>query len=243
MNSPLLPIEAHTASPPLPLPPCPYAFPDPRAADAIGLLGAGADFEPPTIVAAYSAGAFPWPSRQQEFLWFSPDPRAILELDGLHISRRLRRTLRSGRFRATVDRAFPAVMAACALRPGEGTWITPNLFRAYVRLHQLGWAHSVEVWDSDDTLAGGLYGVGVGAMFGAESMFHRARDASKVAMAALMQHARAIGLQFVDIQVAPPHTLSMGAVEISRDAYLRRLADALAAPAARWFDEHPKTGR
>lgn len=235
MNSPAISIDVYTASPPVPLGPCPYLFPDPREADARGLVATGGDFEPATIVAAYTAGAFPWPSGKEELQWFSPDPRAVIERDGLHVSRRLARTVRTGRLRATVDLAFPKVMAACAVRPGQGTWITTNLFHAYVRLHELGWAHSVEIWDAEGRLAGGLYGVGVGAMFGAESMFHNVRDASKVAMAALMQHARAIGLQFIDIQVSTGHTLSMGAIEISRRDYLRRLAAALEGPSARWY--------
>lgn len=235
MNGAAIRIEVYTASPPVPLEPCPYLFPDPGEADAHGLVAVGGDFEPATIVAAYTAGAFPWPSQEEELLWFSPDPRAVIECDGLHVSRRLARTIRTGRFRATVDLAFPKVMAACAVRPGEGTWITPDLFRAYVRLHELGWAHSVEIWDAEGRLAGGLYGLGVGAMFGAESMFHHVRDASKAAMVALMQHARAIGLQFIDIQVSTEHTQSMGAIEISRRAYLRRLAAALKAPPASWY--------
>ena len=230
-----MPLAVHTATAPQPLPPCPYVFPDPEDADdGSGLIAAGGDFEPATIIAAYRDGAFPWPSAQEELLWFSPDPRAILEVDGLHVSRRLARTVRSGRFRATVDLAFPKVMSACAVRPGEGTWITPNLFRAYVRLHELGWAHSFEVWADDGELAGGVYGVGVGAMFGAESMFFRRRDASKVALVAMMQHLRAIGVQFVDIQMATPHTHSLGAKEISRAEYLQRLAAALAGRPAEW---------
>ncbi|MCC7362868.1 MAG: leucyl/phenylalanyl-tRNA--protein transferase [Dehalococcoidia bacterium] len=233
-------LAVHTALAPQPLLPCRYEFPHPRRGDDRGLVGAGGDFEPSTIIGAYTAGAFPWPTAGEQFLWFSPDPRCIIELDGLHVSRRLARTIRSGRFYATVDLAFPKVMSLCAVRPGEGTWITPDLFRAYVRLHQLGWAHSIEVWTGDGVLAGGLYGVGVGAMFGAESMFHRVTDASKVAMVALMQHARAIGIELVDIQVATPHTLSMGATEIPRTTYYRRLAHALAAPPARWYEPEAK---
>jgi leucyl/phenylalanyl-tRNA--protein transferase len=183
-------------------------------------------------VAAYRAGAFPWPHPSAELLWFSPDPRAVIEIDGLHVSRRLARTIGGGRFRTTVDAAFPAVMRACADRP-EGTWITPRLYRGYVALHEAGWAHSFETWTAEGTLAGGIYGVGVGAMFGAESMFHRADDASKVAMVAMMQHLRAIGVHFVDIQVLTPHTQRMGGVEIPRADYLRRLALALQSE-ARW---------
>jgi len=224
----LPPIAIHVATrvPPQPLPRCLYTFPDARTADARGLLGVGANFEPETIVAAYRAGAFPWPHAGEEYLWFSPDPRAILPLGGLHVSRRLARTIRSGRFHATIDAAFERVIEGCAERP-EGTWITPNLQRAYITLHELGYAHSVETWTAGGELAGGLYGLGVGAMFGAESMFYRVTDGSKAALVALMHHARRIGLHFIDIQVATPHTVSLGALEIPRTAYLQILARAL----------------
>jgi leucyl/phenylalanyl-tRNA--protein transferase len=225
---PGIPIEIHTPCPPQLLPPCAYAFPDVRRAPKRGLIGTGGDFEPATIVAAYRAGIFPWPHDEEERAWFSPDPRAIIPVGGLHVSRRLARTVRSGSFRVTLDAAFEQVMIACANRP-DGTWITSALIDGYTRLHRLGWAHSFETWSADGTLAGGLYGVGVGAMFGAESMFHRATDASKVAMVAMMQHAERIGLQLIDIQVLTPHTESMGAVEISRVEYLKRLARSLDA--------------
>jgi leucyl/phenylalanyl-tRNA--protein transferase len=191
-------------------------------------MGTGGDFEPATIVAAYRAGIFPWPHDEIEHAWFSPDPRAIIPVGGLHIARRLARTVRSGHFRVTLDAAFEHVMIACAVRT-DGTWITPALIDGYTRLHQFGWAHSFEAWAADGSLAGGLYGVGVGGMFGAESMFHHATDASKVAMVAMMQHAERIGLQLIDIQVLTPHTESMGAVEISRAEYLERLGRALEA--------------
>jgi leucyl/phenylalanyl-tRNA--protein transferase len=219
-------ISVKTRVPPQPLPTCPYVFPAARTADAGGLLGIGANFEPETVVAAYRAGAFPWPHPGEEYLWFSPDPRAIFEIDGLHVSRRLARTIRAGRFHATVDGAFERVIASCADRP-EGTWITPDLQAGYIELHDLGYAHSVEAWTADGELAGGLYGVCVGAMFGAESMFHAVTDGSKAALVALMHHARRIGLHFIDIQVATPHTFGLGAREIPRDDYLARLGRAL----------------
>jgi leucyl/phenylalanyl-tRNA--protein transferase len=220
-------IEVRTQALPRELPPCPWQFPDPRLLNDHGLAGSGGDFEPGTILAAYRQGIFPWPHPEAEYLWFSPDPRTIIPLDGLHISRRLARTIRTGKFRATVDAAFGDVIHACAEERAEGTWITPALIRGYVELHRLGWAHSVETWNRDGDLVGGLYGVGVGAMFGAESMFHREDDASKAAMVALVQHARAIGLQLIDIQVSTEHTERMGAVEIRRDEYLERLARAI----------------
>jgi leucyl/phenylalanyl-tRNA--protein transferase len=215
---------------PAPLPPCRFRFPDPARADAAGLLAEGGDLEPSTLIAAYRRGIFPWPMKEHELLWWSPDPRAILELDALHVSRSLARTLRRARFRVTLNAAFADVVAACADR--EETWITPALRDAYVGLHRLGWAHSVEVWTRDATLAGGLYGVAVGALFSAESMFHRATDASKVALAALVQHARRAGITLLDVQVPSPHLTSLGARTIPRREYLARLAAALAHPVA-----------
>ncbi len=164
---------------------------------------------------------------EEEYLWFSPDPRAVLPIDGLVVSRRLSRTVSGGRFRMTIDAAFEEVMDGCADRPGEGTWITPELARGYSELQRLGWAHSVEVWNSEGELAGGLYGVCVGAMFGAESMFHRETDASKVAMVALVEHALRIGIELIDIQVLTDHTSGWAAYACSRVEYLRRLGRAL----------------
>lgn len=229
MGAPGVPLRSCTSVVPQFPPASPYVFPDPRQAGPEGLVAMGGDFEPGTIMQAYASGVFPWPHPGEEYLWFSPDPRCLFEIDGLHVSRRLARTIRSGRFTATVDADFPSVIAACADRE-DGTWITPNLIAAYTRLHELGWAHSVEVWTADGTLAGGLYGIGLGAMFGAESMFFRVRDASKVALVALMQHARRLGLHFIDIQVATAHTLALGAVEVSREEYLGRLDRALRVP-------------
>lgn len=186
----------------------------------------GGDFEPATILAAYRAGFFPWPHEWQELLWFSPDPRAILTPEGFHVSRRLARRLRQGRFRVTIDAAFDEVIEGCADRP-EGTWITPRLATAYRRLHRLGWAHSIEVWSGEGHLVGGLYGLAIGGLFGAESMFHRATDASKVALAALVQWCRERGIGLIDVQVLTPHLASLGAVAIPRDEYLRRLREAL----------------
>ena len=222
----LAPLVANHARPPLPLPPCPYQFPDPSRAAPAGLVAHGGDFEPETILTAYRAGVFPWPHADDEFLWFSPDPRAIVPVEGLHISRRLARTLRSGRFRVTLDASFEAVIRACAVRD-EGTWITSAVIDGYTRLAAAGHAHSFDVWDEDGALVGGLYGVAAGAMFGAESMFHHATDASKVAMVAMAEHAARIGIELIDIQVLTPHTASMGAVEIPRRDYLARLAHAL----------------
>ncbi len=182
----------------------------------------GADFEPATVVAAYRAGYFPWPQPEAEYLWYSPDPRAVIPNGGLHVSRRLGRTIRSGRFGVTIDAAFERVILACADRP-EGTWITENIVEGYLALHELGWAHSIETWTADGQLAGGLYGIRVDSLFGAESMFHHVTDASKVAMAAMMHWAEATAVRLIDVQVLTPHTAGMGAIEISREEYLRRL--------------------
>jgi leucyl/phenylalanyl-tRNA--protein transferase len=222
----MTPLDVTIAPTPAParLPACRFRFPEPGTADAEGLVAHGADLEPATLIAAYRRGVFPWPYDQQMLLWWSPDPRAILPLDGLHVARRLARTLRQGRFRVTLNAAFPEVIAACASR--AETWITPDIRAAYVRLHQLGWAHSVEVW-ADGVLAGGLYGLAVGGLFAAESMFHRVRDASKVAVVGLVEHARRVGTTLIDVQMPSPHLASLGVVAIPRADYLRRLAAAL----------------
>ncbi len=217
-------IELNDTGKPQPLPPCPYEVSPPGKARKDGLIGIGGDFAPSTIIAAYSRGIFPWPHPEQELLWFSPDPRAVIELDGLHVSRRLTRTIAQRRFRVTMNAAFDDVVAACAERVDEGTWITPAYRDGYSALHRLGWAHSFEVWTAEGVLAGGLYGVAIGGLFGAESMFHRVSDASKIAMAALMQRANHIGAGLVDVQVITEHTRRMGAIEIPRREYVRRLA-------------------
>lgn len=211
--------------PPARLPPPDYFFPDASVAEPQGPAAIGADFAPATIIQAYRAGYFPWPHEAEEYLWFSPDPRAIIPVGGLHLSRRLARTIRAGRFTVTLDKAFTRVLAGCADRP-EGSWVTPAYAAGYTSLHEHGWAHSVEVWH-EGRLAGGLYGIRVANMFGAESMFHRVTDASKIAMVALMQWVEREAITLVDVQVTTPHTVRMGAIEISRADYLSRLDRAL----------------
>jgi len=225
----LLPVEVVRSIVPQPLPRCRYAFPDAQFSPSDEPVAAGGDFAPETIVEAYRHGIFPWPHPNEEFLWFSPNPRAVIPIEGLHVSRRLERTLRTGRFRATMNAAFPEVIRACTARE-EGTWITPRIIEAYCRLHELGWAHSFETWTPDGVLAGGLYGVAVGGLFGAESMFYRVPDGSKAAMVAMMTQARLSGMALIDVQVLTAHTVSMGALEIPRTEYLFQLAAALRLP-------------
>jgi leucyl/phenylalanyl-tRNA--protein transferase len=213
---------------PAPLPACRFEFPDPARADAEGLLAQGGDLEPATLVAAYRRGIFPWPYEDEPLLWWSPDPRAILPLEALHVSRSLARTVRQGRFRVTLNADFAAVIDGCAAR--EETWITPSMRAGYLRLHTLGWAHSVEVWGPDGRLAGGLYGVAVGGLFAAESMFHRARDASKVAVVALVEHARRVGVTLLDVQMPSAHLTTLGVRTVPRAEYLARLAAAVRRP-------------
>ena len=164
-------------------------------------------------------------------LWWSPDPRAILPLDGLRVSTRLRRTLRSGRFHTTRDRAFRRVMEYCAEGPGRegGTWITPEMIDGYTTMHELGYTHSVEVW-KEEQLVGGVYGVAIGGLFAAESMFHRVTDASKVALWHLVAHLNERGYRLLDIQQWTPHTGRMGAINISRREYLARLREVVNLP-------------
>ena len=205
-------------------------MPSAELAPPHGCLAAGGDLEPGTILAAYRNGIFPWPDPAGRLLWCSPDPRAVLPLDGFHESRSLRRVRRRGVYRVTRDRDCAAVMAACADRD-EGTWITPAMRRAYGRLHTLGWVHSVEVWH-EATLVGGVYGVAIGGFFAAESKFHRASDASKVALAELVGWLAERGFRLLDVQLATDHLRSLGVVEISRREYLGRLQDALAVRAS-----------
>jgi len=195
-------------------------FPDPAGAEAEGLIAIGGDLSIERLLASYRRGVFPWYGEDTPILWWSPDPRAVFELDGLRVSRRLARTVRSGRFRFTLDTAFAEVVRGCAERE-EGTWITPEMMAAYAELHRLGHAHSLEVWCGEE-LAGGVYGVSQGGLFAGESMFSRVRDASKVALVHLIEHLRQRGYALFDVQYLNAHTQSLGAVEIPRAEYLRR---------------------
>ncbi|PIE32307.1 MAG: leucyl/phenylalanyl-tRNA--protein transferase [Ilumatobacter coccineus] len=193
--------------------------------DGSDVVAFGADLEPGTLLAAYRVGLFPMPSEHHRIAWFSPDPRGILPLDGLRISRSLRRSVK--RYEVTINTAFQQVITACADPTREGRWITDDFIDAYSVLHTFGWAHSFEVW-ADDDLIGGLYGVRIGGLFAGESMFHRATDASKVALVHLVDWLNTTGASLLDVQWTTDHLVSLGAIEISRSDYLKRLGDALA---------------
>lgn len=211
-------------------------FPDPRLADPEGLVAVGGSLNPDWLLDAYRHGLFPWPSDDDEpMLWWSPDPRAVMPLDGMRVSQRLRRRLRSGCYDVTCDTDFRGVLEGCATGPGreEGTWLTPKMKEAYERMHRLGHAHSVEAWAGEGAerrLVGGVYGVALGAVFAAESMFHRETDASKVALAWLVAHLRGRGYRMLDIQQWTEHTGSLGAEHLARDEYLDRLGELIDLP-------------
>lgn len=185
-----------------------------------GLLAMGGDLSPARLVNAYRHGIFPWYSDEQPILWWSPVPRCVIYPQDVHVSRRLRRRYNQGNFSLTADQAFTNVIKACAAprRDHEGTWITNEMLAAYIRLHELGIAHSVEVW-ADDELVGGIYGLALGRVFFGESMFSHCRDASKVALVALCRQLKEWNFTLLDCQVSNPHLLSMGATEITRKAF------------------------
>jgi leucyl/phenylalanyl-tRNA---protein transferase len=214
------------------LPPSEH-FPPAEDADPEGLVGFGGELSPEWLLDAYRHGIFPWPITDfaAPLAWWSPDPRAVIEFDRFHVSRRLRRTCRSAKFEVTRDVDFASVIRGCAMSPGRlnQTWLTPEMIDAYVRLHELGHAHSIEVWYQHE-LAGGVYGVAMGGMFAAESKFYRVRDASKVALVHLLEHLRNCGYTLLDIQQLTPHTARLGAVAIPRVKYLSRLAAAVGLP-------------
>ncbi len=221
--------------------PAEHVFPNPTLADPSGLLGVGGDLSPERLLLAYRTGIFPWYSDGQPILWWSPDPRMVLDPADLRISRSLGKRVRQQRYRISLDEAFADVMMQCAVvpRPGQdGTWLTAEMLEAYVELHRQGHAHSVEAWEGDE-LVGGLYGVIVGGIFSGESMFARRPDASKVAFVHLVRQLQGWGVRLVDCQVHTPHLERFGAVEVPRSEYLATLLahrDDLATP-ARWCFE------
>lgn len=187
------------------------------------LIAVGADLEPATLIDAYSIGLFPMPVSRHQIGWFCPVQRGVVPLDGLHVSRSLHKSCR--KFTVTFDHAFTDVMHACADPRRHGGWITDEIVTAYSRLHRLGYAHSVEVWRDGD-LVGGVYGVHIDRFFAGESMFHRATDASKVALVALVGLLRRADFELFDVQWTTPHLASLGAIDLARDDYLRHLAEA-----------------
>jgi leucyl/phenylalanyl-tRNA--protein transferase len=225
--------------PPLEPPRSRVRFPDPGRARAPDVLAVGCDFTPGTLLTAYRSGIFPWPhgdvseTGEPLVLWFSPDPRTVFPLDEEpHWSRSLRRTLRKHPYEVTLDADFAQVMHLCGETRANATWIIPELVAGYVKLHELGWAHSVEVWEratasSARVLVGGIYGIAIGGMFAGESMFHLRTDTSKIAFVTLAEKLRGAGFALFDVQVQNPHLESLGCEEISRAEYLARLALAL----------------
>lgn len=209
-----------------------WIFPSLEGADPEGLVAIGGDLEPGTLLAAYRAGLFPMPTgRRGRIGWWSPDPRAVLAPEDFHRSRSLRRSMRH--FELRVDTAFESVVRACGDPRRPHGWITPGIVAAYCRLHELGWAHSVETW-RDGELVGGLYGVAIGAFFAGESMFHHATDASKAAVAGTVELLRDTPHALFDVQWSTPHLASLGVVEVSRSRYLELLASATVAAPPRW---------
>ena len=210
-------------------------FPPPDYADPSGLIAVGGDLSNERLLEAYRVGIFPWYSDDQPILWWSPDPRFVLYLEDFKISRSLQKTLKKGVFTVTLDRAFEEVIDACAAIPRQGqngTWIVPEMKQAYINLHGLGYAHSVETW-FNNKLAGGLYGVSLGKAFFGESMFHYKTDASKVALAVLVEKLKSWDFHFIDSQLATEHMLSLGAKEVPRRIFLKQLGSALKQPTRR----------
>ena len=213
-------------------PPTAWAFPCSAAAQALAagageVVGIGADLQPGTLLAAYRCGLFPMPAGNK-LAWWSPDPRGIIPLAGLAVSRSLRKSCR--RYEIRIDSAFEQVITACADKSRRGAWIDRRVKSAYTRLHELGWVHSVEAWSAEGELAGGLYGVAIGGLFAGESMFFRQTDASKVALVALVEALRAGGGRLLDVQWLTPHLASLGAVAVSRNRYHELLKEAVDAP-------------
>jgi len=217
-------------------PPCTWDLPDPASAKEVDVIAVGADLEPGTLLAAYGRGLFPMPLGDQQVMgWWSPDPRGIIPLDNLRISRSLKRSVR--RYEIRIDTHFGEVIRACSDSRRPHGWITDEFIEAYSRLHRMGWVHSVESWTPEGDLAGGLYGVSLGGFFAGESMFHRRHDASKVALVALVEILKEVPGALLDVQWCTPHLASLGAVEIPRRAYLRRLREAVNLPVPPQLDD------
>jgi leucyl/phenylalanyl-tRNA--protein transferase len=204
-------------------------FPDPRQATPEGLLALGGDLSPARLILAYQLGIFPWYGKNEPILWWSPDPRCVLFPAQVQVSRRLQRFIKQGRYHLTCNRAFGLVIRACArvrLNLGEDTWLIPEMRIAYLRLHELGLAHSIEAWDGQD-LVGGLYGVAFGKFFFGESMFHLRPNASKVILVQLCRFLQSQGFHLLDCQVPSAHLIRMGACQVSREMFLECLSKGL----------------
>ena len=231
-----MPVE--TVPVPIDPPPSRWEFTVEGTEAGTDIVGVGADLEPGTILAAYRAGIFPMPVDHDEgplLAWWSPDPRAHLPLDSLRVSRSLRKSC--ARYDVTIDTAFEAVIDACAEPNRRGCWISPEIRDAYVQLHHLGWAHSVESWSRvSGDLAGGLYGIAIGGLFAGESMFHWESDASKVALVELVRVLRDGGATLLDVQWRTEHLASLGVVEVPREEYVRMVADAVRQRLPAMFD-------
>ncbi len=207
-----------------------WVFPPATSADEHGIVGVGADLEPDTLLSAYTQGLFPMPLEANgPIAWWSPDPRAVIPVGGIHVSRSLRRSMR--RFSFTIDTAFGEVIRACADPTRPHGWIDAQIIRAYERLHELGWAHSIETRNADGDLVGGVYGISVGALFAGESMFHTETDASKAALVTLSELLVDNNFSLFDVQWMTPHLESLGAIDLSRTDYLRRLEEAVTTAA------------
>ena len=192
--------------------------------DLNDIVAVGLDLKPETLIRAYSEGVFPWPTEGLPLLWYSPQKRAVIDFDELHIARRLKQDLKKNPWTYTADQAFIRVIEGCSIREDEGTWITPEMKDAYLELHRLGHAHSIEVWEGS-LLIGGMYGVDIGGYFAGESMFHRKSNASKAALLYAAARLKRAGRSFLDIQVLSDHTASFGAKEISRSAFRKRITE------------------
>ncbi len=204
-------------------------FPDPINATEEGLVAVGGDLKPERLLEAYSKGIFPWYSEGQPILWFSPDPRMVLYPAKFKCSKSLQRVIQSKRFEVRIDTAFERVIKACSSvpRPGQdGTWITPDMIDAYIKMHRLGYAHSFETYRAGE-LVGGLYGISLGAAFFGESMFHKTPDASKLALSELVNFARKQGFDFIDAQTPTSHLQSLGAEVVERKRFLEELEISL----------------
>jgi leucyl/phenylalanyl-tRNA--protein transferase len=207
----------------LAFPPTSYALSEPN-----GLLALGGDLSPQRLVSAYQQGIFPWFNEGEEIMWWSPDPRAVIPISRIHVNRTLKKVINRKTFTVSLNKAFDEVVDYCADAPfrNEDTWIIPTMQVAYQRLHQLGFAHSIEVW-CDDELVGGLYGVAINGFFSGESMFYKCANASKIALVTLSTLLKEVGVNFIDCQIINPFLADMGCVEIPRDEFLSLQQDAL----------------